>query len=146
MPRRYPVQKAPPKPEQSPCPHCDGAYWRYNGTDWYACDRATKKRHVCTTPSAVEERRREEAERQQRLAAARRAQIRQERTARRWRIGLYLVGAVVAVALAFGWYTSRPVYHGPPGGTAECNDGTISYAKHHQGACSWHGGVHAWNR
>lgn len=23
-----------------------------------------------------------------------------------------------------------------------CNDGTISYAKHRQGACSWHGGIH----
>lgn len=23
-----------------------------------------------------------------------------------------------------------------------CNDGTISYAKHRQGACSWHGGLY----
>ena len=23
-----------------------------------------------------------------------------------------------------------------------CNDGTISYAKHRQGACSWHGGIY----
>jgi hypothetical protein len=30
----------------------------------------------------------------------------------------------------------------PPGGaTALCNDGTYSYAQHHQGACSSHGGV-----
>jgi len=31
----------------------------------------------------------------------------------------------------------------PPGGgaTARCNDGTFSYAAHHQGACSSHGGV-----
>jgi hypothetical protein len=31
----------------------------------------------------------------------------------------------------------------PPGGgaTAQCNDGTVSYAAHHQGACSHHGGV-----
>jgi hypothetical protein len=31
---------------------------------------------------------------------------------------------------------------GPPlGATALCNDGTYSYADHHQGACSHHGGV-----
>jgi len=27
------------------------------------------------------------------------------------------------------------------GATALCEDGTYSYASHHQGACSWHGGV-----
>jgi hypothetical protein len=36
-------------------------------------------------------------------------------------------------------------YDGPPLGTAECNDGTISYSKHRQGTCSWHGGVESWN-
>ncbi|MGV9247220.1 DUF3761 domain-containing protein [Streptomyces sp. NPDC003710] len=29
----------------------------------------------------------------------------------------------------------------PAGVTALCNDGTYSYAAHHQGACSHHGGV-----
>jgi hypothetical protein len=29
----------------------------------------------------------------------------------------------------------------PSGATARCNDGTYSYAAHHQGACSHHGGV-----
>jgi len=29
----------------------------------------------------------------------------------------------------------------PAGATAECRDGTFSYAAHHQGACSHHGGV-----
>lgn len=29
----------------------------------------------------------------------------------------------------------------PAGATARCNDGTYSYAAHHQGACSRHGGV-----
>ena len=32
----------------------------------------------------------------------------------------------------------------PPGATARCRDGTYSYAKHHQGACSHHGGVAKW--
>jgi hypothetical protein len=41
----------------------------------------------------------------------------------------------------------RPVHHAPKapahpaGATAECRDGTYSYAAHHQGACSHHGGV-----
>jgi hypothetical protein len=41
----------------------------------------------------------------------------------------------------------RPVHRAPKapahpaGATAECRDGTFSYAAHHQGACSHHGGV-----
>jgi Protein of unknown function (DUF3761) len=41
----------------------------------------------------------------------------------------------------------RAVHHAPKapahpaGATAECRDGTFSYAAHHQGACSHHGGV-----
>jgi hypothetical protein len=46
----YKVHKAPPKPSVPSCPHCDGAYWRYNGSSWYACDRTTKKLHVCAAP------------------------------------------------------------------------------------------------
>jgi hypothetical protein len=34
--------------------------------------------------------------------------------------------------------TTVPADGGP---TALCNDGTYSYAAHHQGACSHHGGV-----
>ncbi|MFL6238890.1 MAG: DUF3761 domain-containing protein [Actinomycetes bacterium] len=34
----------------------------------------------------------------------------------------------------------------PTGATAKCNDGTYSYAAHHQGACSHHGGVAVWYR
>jgi hypothetical protein len=33
---------------------------------------------------------------------------------------------------------------GPAGATALCDDGSISYAEHHQGACSKHGGVNLW--
>ncbi|MGH3779754.1 MAG: DUF3761 domain-containing protein [Pseudonocardiaceae bacterium] len=29
----------------------------------------------------------------------------------------------------------------PPGATARCADGEYSFSKHHQGACSGHGGV-----
>lgn len=32
----------------------------------------------------------------------------------------------------------------PKNATAKCKDGTYSYAKHHQGACSHHGGVAEW--
>ncbi|MFI4982700.1 MAG: DUF3761 domain-containing protein, partial [Nevskiales bacterium] len=32
----------------------------------------------------------------------------------------------------------------PAGATAKCKDGTYSMAKHHQGACSKHGGVGEW--
>ncbi len=48
--------------------------------------------------------------------------------------------AVVAVAglLIYKHETRSP--------TARCSDGTLSYAKHHQGACSWHGGVIRWYR
>jgi hypothetical protein len=59
---------------------------------------------------------------------------------------MYAVGALVVAAIVWGWWSSRAVYHGPSGGTAECRDGTISFAAHHQGACSYHGGVYAWNR
>ncbi|MFI1369315.1 DUF3761 domain-containing protein [Streptomyces griseochromogenes] len=34
-----------------------------------------------------------------------------------------------------GWFKRGNV------ATALCNDGTYSYAAHHQGACSYHGGV-----
>jgi hypothetical protein len=33
---------------------------------------------------------------------------------------------------------------GPAGATALCTDGSLSFAEHHQGACSNHGGVSIW--
>jgi hypothetical protein len=38
---------------------------------------------------------------------------------------------------------TKPVTPGP---LALCKDGTLSYAAHHQGACSHHGGVATWYR
>lgn len=32
----------------------------------------------------------------------------------------------------------------PAGATAQCNDGTYSFSQHHQGTCSYHGGVAQW--
>jgi hypothetical protein len=59
---------------------------------------------------------------------------------RRWYV-------VLAVALAFGLAIAiSSASSAPPGATARCRDGTYSYAKHHQGACSHHGGVAKWLR
>ena len=32
----------------------------------------------------------------------------------------------------------------PPGASAQCNDGTYSFSRHHSGTCSHHGGVRQW--
>jgi len=35
--------------------------------------------------------------------------------------------------------------NGPPSGaSAQCNDGTYSFSRHHNGTCSHHGGVRQW--
>lgn len=39
--------------------------------------------------------------------------------------------------------TENPVDPGD-GATAKCNDGTLSYSRHHRGTCSHHGGVAVW--
>jgi hypothetical protein len=49
-------------------------------------------------------------------------------------IGTYVAPAAPAPAPA-------PAPDNGGGATALCNDGTLSYAAHHQGACSHHGGV-----
>ena len=57
------------------------------------------------------------------------------------------VGAVPAAstfkapAIAKAPLAPAPVVAAGGGATALCNDGTYSYAAHHQGACSRHGGV-----
>ena len=38
----------------------------------------------------------------------------------------------------------KDVAASPTGATARCKDGTYSHARHHQGACSHHGGVAEW--
>jgi len=53
--------------------------------------------------------------------------------------------AMIAVSLAFGLTVAiSSASSAPPGATARCRDGTYSYAVHHQGACSYHGGVAVW--
>jgi len=53
--------------------------------------------------------------------------------------------AMIAVALTFGLAIAiSSANSAPSGATARCNDGTYSYAVHHQGACSHHGGVAEW--
>jgi hypothetical protein len=141
MARHRPRNPHTPKPTQPACPHCsnDEVYWRWNGSGWYACDRGQNTRHHCTKPEAV-------AERQQQ--ATRLAEDRARR-AREKRNGAWVKVAGIAAAITVGvaWLiTSQgPKYDGPPGATAVCEDGSISYAAHHQGACSWHGGVKSWN-
>ena len=57
---------------------------------------------------------------------------------RRWR------WLIPMLALALGSSTAAATIAPPPGGTAQCRDGTYSYLQHHSGTCSHHGGVAVW--
>jgi hypothetical protein len=61
------------------------------------------------------------------------------------RVGLvvFVLVCLVAAAMIVAPAPAR-VASAPAGATARCNDGTYSYAVHHQGACSHHGGVAVW--
>jgi hypothetical protein len=63
----------------------------------------------------------------------------QEAPVKRSLVLLLLAAAIVGLGTSATAMSSSP-----PGATARCNDGTYSYAVHHQGACSHHGGVAAW--
>jgi hypothetical protein len=154
--RRYPVRKAPPKPTEPPCEFCDGAYWRWNGQDWYSSDPITRKRHVCQSPQALRQREVAEAER----GARTQARAPQQQKSRRIAFGFKTLAVAAVLALAgYGLFTSKEA--NPPNGpsdntpnqlryapvdtpTAKCNDGTLSYSANRSGTCSWHGGVAFW--
>jgi hypothetical protein len=94
---RHRIHKAPPKPVEPPCPLCDGAYWRSNGRAWWACDRITGRRHVCTTPAALAQGQAVVAagEVDRRALAAARGQ-RQRRASMALKLGLATAVAVLA--------------------------------------------------
>ncbi|HWE81164.1 MAG TPA: DUF3761 domain-containing protein [Gaiellaceae bacterium] len=52
-------------------------------------------------------------------------------------------GIAASLVLAFGC-AGAAAGGVPTGATARCTDGSYSYARHHSGACSRHGGVRAW--
>jgi Protein of unknown function (DUF3761) len=67
-----------------------------------------------------------------------------------------LARAQTIIATAWVWFYDRylkpkpkpaptqPTETHPSGATGECVDGSYTYATHHQGACSHHGGVEQW--
>jgi Protein of unknown function (DUF3761) len=52
--------------------------------------------------------------------------------------------AVVAVATLAGVLAIASPGAPPPGATARCRDGTLSFSQHRRGTCSHHGGVAEW--
>ena len=55
------------------------------------------------------------------------------------RLGSFAVGLASLLVLVVPAAASPP-----PGATAQCRDGTYSYARHRSGTCSHHGGVAVW--
>jgi hypothetical protein len=54
------------------------------------------------------------------------------------------VNQITRVGTKPSWQSNDSDKSGPAGATAVCIDGTLSYALHHEGACSHHGGVNLW--
>jgi hypothetical protein len=54
------------------------------------------------------------------------------------------VSAAMLATGGCGGSDQKPADNNAAGATALCNDGTLSYSQHHQGTCSWHGGVARW--
>jgi hypothetical protein len=66
-------------------------------------------------------------------------------------IGLCMAGSVQADGSHYytnvsGHRVHTPVHasHAPRGASALCRDGSYSFSQHHQGTCSYHGGVGSW--
>jgi hypothetical protein len=53
------------------------------------------------------------------------------------------LGLAILLIFVFFVFSIIGDINNPP--TALCADGTYSYSAHHQGTCSWHGGVDEWN-
>jgi hypothetical protein len=71
----------------------------------------------------------------------------------RWPLVLTLTAGLIAVlALFTPLFQGSSSTHLVPSGShaaqphARCNDGSVSYSVHRQGACSWHDGVAVWLR
>jgi hypothetical protein len=45
--------KALTEPTEPPCPFCENAFWRSNGRGWWACDRLTGRKHICSFAETV---------------------------------------------------------------------------------------------
>lgn len=116
--RPFRAHRAPPKPSTPACPFCADAYWRYNGSSWYPCQRGSSKKHVCESLQAQEERQTRAEARQLQLERARR----NDRVSGYAKAGLAVVGAVVVLGLGYSAVTESRDYPGWDGHDLDCVD------------------------